>query len=206
MIKHLPLFLFLGCTHLQAQKKEPSELPESFLDRTEFKASYFGNLLWNNGINVGAEYLWKENSKVKERKSGNKTITHQFLLNGNLGVTTNFFNNTNTGLFTNYGLTWRRTNHKGKQISVEFNPLGYYRSFLPETYEVNGDDVDKVFLAGRGYYSPSLSIGFGKQRKGKKLTGRYFNVNFSVRTDYNAGSLPVVSLEYGYRFNFKKKK
>lgn len=206
MIKHLPLFLFLGCTQLQAQNKEPSELPESFLDRTEFKASYFGNLLWNNGINVGAEYLWKENSKVKERKRSNKTITHQFLLNGNLGVTTNFFNNTNTGLFTNYGLTWRRTNHKGKQISVEFNPLGYYRSFLPETYEVNGDDVDKVFLAGRGYYSPSLSIGFGKQRKGKKLTGRYFNVNFSVRTDYNAGSLPVVSLEYGYRFNFKKKK
>ena len=177
----------------------------SFLERTEFKVSYSGNIFWNNGLNFGAEYLFKEYAKVKNRKRGLRTNTHQFLLNGTLGFTTNFSTKTDTGIFTNYGVSWRRTNKKGKQFSITFNPLGYYRSFLPETYEVNGDNVEKVFLPGRGYYAPSISFGIGKQRPGKKITGRFFNVNLLLRTPYNAGTLPAINLQYGYRFNFKKK-
>lgn len=177
----------------------------SLLERTEFKVVYSGNIFWNNGLNFGAEYLLKENKKTKKRKRGQRTNTHQFLLNGNLGFTTNFSTKTDTGIFTNYGVIWRRTNKKGKQFSIAFNPLGYYRSFLPETYEVTGDDVDKVFLPGRGYYAPSISVGIGKQRKGKKITGRFFNINLMLRTPFNAGTLPAINLQYGYRFNFKKK-
>ena len=179
--------------------------PKSFLDRTEFKVNYFGNIFWNNGLNVGAEYALAEIVKVKNRERGQRTNVHQFLLNGNLGFTTNFSSKTDTGVFTNYGVTWRRTNKKGKQFSIQLNPLGYYRSFLPETYEVIGDNVEKVFLPGRGYYAPSISVGIGKQRLDKTLSGRYFNINFMLRTPYNAGSLPAFNFEYGYRFNFKKK-
>lgn len=196
--------LLFNMTLISAQEQSTSEL--SFLDRTTFKAGYSGNIFWNNGLQVGAEYLWKEQVKTKDTKRGERTNTHQFLLNGNLGFSTNFASKTDTGVFTNYGLTWRRTNKKGKQFSIEVNPLGYYRSFLPETYEVNGESVDKVFLPGRGYYAPSLSIGIGKQRKGKRLSASYFNINFMYRTPYNAGTLPAVSLQYGYRFNFKKRK
>ena len=178
----------------------------SFIDKTEFKFGYSGNLAWNNGLNIGAEYLWQEKVNTKERKGKQKRVTHQFLLDANLGFTTNFSTKTDTGVFTNYGLIWRRTNTKGKQFSIALNPLGYYRSFLPETYEVNGDDVNKIPLPGRGFYAPSLSIGLGKLRKGKKLTGRYFNINLMLRTPYNAGTLPFISFQYGYRFNFKKKK
>jgi len=127
-------------------------------------------------------------------------------LNGNLGFSTNFFTTTDTGIFTNYGLTWRRTNKKGKQFSIEFNPLGYYRSFLPETYKVVGDNVTKSFLPSRGYYAPSISAGIGKLRENKTLSGRYLNVNLMLRTPYNAGIAPFLSFQYGYRFNFKKKK
>ncbi|GAA4278640.1 hypothetical protein [Aquimarina mytili] len=179
----------------------------SFLERTEFKAGYFGNILWNQGLNVGAEYLWKEKIKIKERKrGGQKRISNQFLFNGSLGFTFNPSTTTDTGVFTHYGLIWRRTNTKGKQFSITLNPLGYYRSILPETYEVKNDRVERVFFPGRSYYAPSMSIGFGKFRKNKKLTGRYFNINLMLQTPYNAGTLPSVFLEYGYRFNFKKKK
>lgn len=188
-------------------KRSSTDLSKtSFLDRTEFKVSYSGNIFWNNGINLGAEYLLKENIKVKNRKRGQRTNTHEFLLNGTLGFTTNFSTKTDTGLFTNYGITWRRTNKKNKQFSIAFNPLGYYRSFLPETYEVNGDNVNKVSLPGRGYYAPSISVGIGKHRRGKKLTGRFLNVNLLLRTPYNAGTLPAINFKYGYRFNFKMKK
>ncbi len=178
---------------------------QSFLERTEFKIGYSGNIFWNNGLNFGAEYLLKETIKTKNRRGSQRTNSHQFLLNGNLGFTTNFSTSTDTGIFTNYGVTWRRTNKKGKQFSIEFNPLGYYRSFLPETYKVSGDEIKKVFLPGRGYYAPSISVGIGKQRKDKKITGRYFNINFMLRTPYNAGALPAFNFQYGYRFNFKKK-
>lgn len=202
------LFLWkVGLTQGLTVARNTTDLSEvSFLDRTEFKVSYSGNIFWNNGINLGAEYLLKENKKTKNRRRGQRTNTHEFLLNGTLGFTTNFSTKTDTGIFTNYGLTWRRTNKKGKQFSIAFNPVGYYRSFLPETYEVTGDNVEKVFLPGRGYYAPSISVGIGKQRKGKKLTGRFFNINLMLRTPYNAGTLPAINLEYGYRFNFKKKK
>lgn len=210
-LRLLMLFFIVFIKIGSAQNLEIPELPTSitslsFLERTEFKVSYFGNIFWNNGLNFGAEYLLIENEKVKNRKRGQRTNTHQFLLKGNLGFTTNFAAKTDTGVFTNYGVTWRRTNKKGKQFSIELNPLGYYRSFLPETYKVNGNNVEKVFLPGRGYYAPSISVGIGKQRPGKKITGRYFNINFMLRTPYNAGSLPAFNFEYGYRFNFKKKR
>ncbi|MBL4709436.1 MAG: hypothetical protein JKY48_13445 [Flavobacteriales bacterium] len=202
MRKYFIFLVYLSSLSLSAQDTLDS-IPSAKL---EFKLGYSGNFVWNNGLNFGAEYLWKEQVKRKERRGKQKTITHQFLFNGNLVFTNNFASKTDAGIFTNYGLTWRRTNTKGKQISIELNPLGYYRSFLPETYEVKGDQVKKIFLPGRSYYAPSLSIGLGKLRKGKKLTGRYFNINLMLRTPYNAGTLPSISFQYGYRFNFKKKK
>lgn len=206
-LAYLLLFWTVGSAQDLKVERSSTEIANmSFLDRTEFKVSYAGNIFWNNGLNLGAEYLLKENKKTKYPKRGQRTNTHQFLLNGTLGFTTNFSSKTDTGVFTNYGLTWRRTNKKGKQFSIAFNPLGYYRSLLPETYKVNGDNVEKVFLPGRGYYAPSIVVGIGKQRKGKKLTGRFMNVNLMLRTPYNAGTLPAISFEYGYRFNFKKKK
>ncbi len=207
LIPFVILFLNVGFAQDSEVVSSPKDISKiSFLDRTEFKVSYSGNIFWNNGVNFGAEYLLKEYTKVKNRKRGQRTNTHQFLLNGTLGFTTNFSTTTDTGIFTNYGLTWRRTNKKGKQFSIAFNPLGYYRSFLPETYKVNGDNVEKVFLPGRGYYAPSISVGIGKQRKGKKITGRFFNVNLLLRTPYNAGTSPAINLQYGFRFNFKKKR
>jgi len=197
------ILLLIASVNLKAQTQTNNS---SFLDRTEFKVGYFGNLLWDNGLNFGAEYLWKEKIKIKERKRGEKTITHQLLFNGSMGYSTNFSNKTDNGLSTYLGLIYRRTNLKGRQLSLEINPLGYYRSFLPETYEVKGGNVSKVRFPGRSYYAPSIAIGFGKFRKAKKRSGSYFNLRYTIRTPYNAGALPILSLEYGYRFNFKTKK
>lgn len=202
MKKHIFVYLLLFALSLKAQDKTTNSL----LDKMEFKIGYSGTIFWANGLTVGTEYLWKEKVKIKNRKQGKRTNTHQFFFNGNLGFATNFSTKTDTGVFTNYGITWRRTNTKGKQFSVELNPLGYYRSFLPETYEVNGANVNKVTLPGRSFYAPSICIGVGKLRKGKKLTGRYINLNLMLRTPFNAGTLPAVFLQYGYRFNLKKKK
>lgn len=209
MNRYCLVFLCLWCSTILSQNlshsQEQSEnLPTGFLNRTKFRAGYFGNYYWNPGLTFGAEYLWKEKVRTKEKKRRTKVITKQWLLNGTFGLS--WDPRTELGVFTNYGILWRRTNTKGKQINVQLNPLGVYRAFLPETYEVSGDDVDRVFLPGRNYFAPSISFGFGKSRKGKKLNGRYLNFTYMIRAPYNAGFLPSIAIEYGYRFNFKKKK
>lgn len=177
----------------------------SFLDKTDFKVGYSGNLAFVHGLNIGAEYLWKEQQKVKEKKKESKTIIRQFLLNGSLGYSTSFSNQTNNGLATYFGIMRRRVKPNGRFFSLELNPLGYYRSFLPETLEVKGEEVSKVRFPGRSYYAPSFAIGTGKFRSDKRNTGWYLNLNLTIRTSYNALVLPSLTLQYGYRFNFKKK-
>ena len=83
--------------------------------------------------------------------------------------------------------------------------MGYYRSFLPETYEVVGDEVSKLFLPGRSYYAPSFSIGTGKNRGDKMLKGRFININFMFLMPYNNSFNPMVSIDFGYRFDIKKR-
>lgn len=203
MKKYVIIFLLVYAIPLKAQSIADGA---PFLDKTEFKIGYSGTILWSNGIAVGAEYLWKEFKKTKERRNAQHTNTHQFLFNGNLGFASNFATKTDTGGFTNFGITWRRTNKKGKQFGIDLNPLGYYRSFLPETYSVNGDNVDRVSFPGRGYYSPALSVGIGKERKGKFRSGSYFGITYSPRFNYNGHTHPTFSIQYGFRFNFKNKK
>ncbi len=204
-MRQLPLvFLILNSYSLFAQNKSDHSIinSKSLYDRIEFKASYTGNILWNQGITIGAEYLWRQKAYEKKKKRGTKLITHQYVLQSEIGFTFMPATQTDTGLLTSLGLIWRRTNPKGKQISIGINPIGLYRSILPEVYEVKGDDVQKKTLAGRIYYAPSLTFGFGKFRKNKALSGRYFNFNFGIRTPYNASILPTFTVSYGYRFKF----
>jgi len=196
------IFLLISVISLQAQSQTGST---SFLDKTDFKVGYSGNLLFDNGLNFGAEYAWKEKQNVKEKKKGQKTIAHQLLFNGSIGYSTNFTNQTDNGLHTYYGLIWRRTNPKRWQLNVELNPLGYYRSFLPETLEVKEGEVSKIGFPGRSYYAPSFALGIGRLGKGKRHAGWYLNFNCALRTPYNASTLPTFALQYGYRFNLKKK-
>ena len=201
MKKYSFIFLLIFAINLQAQSQTGSS---AFLDKTAFKVGYYGNLFWVNGINIGAEYAWKEKKNIKEKKKGQKTITHQLLLNGSLGYSTNFANQTDDGLQANCGIIWRRTSSKRWQLNVELNPLGYYRSSLPETFEVEGSEVTEVKVPGRSYYAPSIALGLGRGRNGKRHSGWYLNLNCTLRTPYNAGTLPTFSLQYGHRFNFKK--
>lgn len=202
MKKHIIVLLLINVVSLQGQAQADSTL---FINRTEFKIGYYGNLGSDNGLNLGAEYAWKEKQNVKQKRKGPKTIRHQFLFNASLGYSTNISSKTDNGFLINYGFIWRRTNPKYRQFFVELNPLGYYRALLPQTFEVDGGRVTNIGLGGRGYYAPSIAIGIGKLIRKKRHSGAYLKFNWTLRTPYNGGALPTFSIQYGHRFNFKKK-
>lgn len=195
------IFLLLTVKLLAQNTTEVS----SFLKRTNFKVGYFGNVSSNNGLNIGAEYLWKEKVRIRERKKGRKTTKFQLLLNGSIGFSTNFATSTQNGIFAYSGFTLRGVNTKSRNLFIELNPLGFYRSVLHKTYKVTGDKVTKVLLPGRSYYAPSVAIGIGRFRKGIKKSGWYLNLQFTLLTNYNAGFLPITSLHFGRKFNFCSK-
>ena len=194
---YLAITLLLLSIQLNAQ--DVAE-PSSWLERTDFKVGYFGNVIDNNGLNLGAEYRWKENIRSKERRGIQKTVKRQLLLNGSLGYSTNFATQTQNGIFAYSGLILRRVNTKSRELFIELNPLGLYRSVLPATYEVVNNDANRVSLPGRSYYAPSVAIGIGRFRRAKKRSGWYLNLQHTLLINYNTGELPITSLHFGRKF------
>ncbi len=169
--------------------------------RLDFDGAYYGNNLWNPGLKFGAEYIWKEKIREKEKKKRTKIKTNQFILGGDIGF---FWDPRDyTALFTYYGLVYRHTNTKGFRYNFAISPAGYFRSFLPETYEVEGSQVDKVVLPGRSYYAPVLTLGLGRLRrnKEKKLKAWFLDLDVMFLVPYNAAMVPLLNVAYGYRFN-----
>lgn len=203
------LFLFLlGISIITFCQEDKAK----FLDpnKIEFGGSYCGNNLWNPGLKFKMEYQWKEfvktKLKVKKGEEINKTKKREILFQGDVGLY--WDPRSHVGAYTTYGIQYRKTGNKKFQYSLGVNPLGYYRSFLPETYEVNENgEVSKVFLPGNSYYAPSFSLGMGREREAKaSLKAWYLNLDLMILYKYNANFVPLVFLEYGYRFNIKKKR
>lgn len=205
-MKQVVFLLLLSTSYLSSAQDPANQTPER--KGLRYNGSYYGNSLWNPGLKVGATYLWKERTTSKTKTRGKKEISkikkYQLLLAGNLGFYVD--PKSHLGVFNHYGISYRKINAEGKQKTIGISPLGYYRSFLPETYEVSeNESVRKVTLPGRSYYSPVLTLGYGKTRGEKKLNEWFFNLNIMILYPYNADFLPLLNLEYGYSFDLKKK-
>ncbi|MCB0835674.1 MAG: hypothetical protein KDE26_11935 [Bacteroidetes bacterium] len=165
-----------------------------------YSFSYYGNNLWNPGLKAGAGKIWKE--KESTNKKG-KTRYHQTTLNGNLG----FYIDpaSHTGVFTDVGLIYRKFYTNDWFYSLGISPVGIYRSFLPQTYEMDtSGEINKVTLPGRFYFSPSGSLGFGKKLKNSS-NGWFARANMILLLPYNTYILPLVNVEAGYCVNLRMK-
>jgi hypothetical protein len=171
--------------------------------KLDYNASYYGNNLWNPGLKFGAEYVFHKNVVEKAKKKKTKTKTHLFLINGDLGF---FWDPKDyTALFNYYGVTYRKINTKGFNYNFGLSPLGVFRSFLSETYEVKDDgSIQKVFLPGRFYYAPTFVMGIGKNRKEKRINAWFLNVSAITLIKYNADFVPLINIEFGFRFDLSK--
>jgi len=170
-----------------------------------FNVSYYGNNLWNPGLKFGAGILLHQKGKdvmkhTKKKGDVLKHKEHQFFLTGDIGFywEPKHF----TALFSYFGVSYRKTNTKGFNYNFGLSPLSVYRSFLVQTYEVDdAGNVSEVSFPGRFYYAPTLIAGIGKKKEGKFFTGWFLNANFMTLVKYNANMLPLLHIEFGFRFN-----
>ncbi len=183
-----------------------SQTPDStsVFDTRTYVFSYFGNNLLKPGLKFETNIILKENTTIrtKARKSGktiDKSKTKQILFGGNIGF---FWHpKSHIGVFNYYDFTYRIIKpKKNKYSKISIGP-GIYRSFYPETYEVdNNGNVNKVLFAGRTYFAPVFTFGTGKFIKNSFIKSRTFTTNLMFLFDYNTGVVPLLNLELAFTF------
>ena len=181
-----------------------SQEDKKFFDKEKltYYFGYFGNNIVNPGLKIGANYPIVVKTKELQKKKKLKIRSHHLDWDGIIGFYWDPMSH--IGVFTNYGINYEEIFTKGFKYKIGLNPVGYLRTFLPETYEVDEDwNVKKVFLPGRSYYAPSFSIGIGKLRNDMRFSEWFINLNSILLIPYNTGLAPIVNLEFGFKFNFQ---
>jgi hypothetical protein len=171
------------------------------LTNYHYSVAYFGNNLWNEGLNLGIEKLRDDSTKTTKR---GKTRQIQKSYAANIG----FYNDTKShlGLFVGAGWSKRKIFQNRFNFTTTAQPIGLYRSFLPETYKVKDNgEVKKVFLPGRFYLAPSVSAGIGRMGRWNEDNGWYTRVNVMTLFPYSRAIVPLINVEFGYHFAIKPK-
>lgn len=205
------LFSFLLSFTVYTHSDEVKEKDKSNDQYSKYAVgiSYFGNMLWNPGFKCNIEYtLWekiKEKSRLRKGELKTKIRKRELLLLGNIG----FYSDPsiNTNLFTAVDIAYRRVGTRRNYWQLQLGP-GYFRSFFPETYEVNSDDsVEKVKFPGRSYFAPALSMGYGKELQPKRvliLKNWFVKIGSIFLLPYNNTVLPLLNFEVGCTLHKRK--
>ncbi len=134
--------------------------------KPSFSIAFFGEGITHPGLKVGLAYDLTGWSNP--RKEVAKTIS--------LGSSVGFYfhRRYQTGVFVLPELAYNRQNVKGRSFSFGFG-LGYLRTFIPNTYEVDVSGEIAKITPGHNYFLSNLFVAFGKKvRSGKGHLKSYY--------------------------------
>jgi hypothetical protein len=182
----------------------------AIFDTRSYTISYFGNNLLKPGLKLESNITLSEKSVIINKSKDNatsidKSHTKQLLLDANIGFY--LHPESHMGVFNYYEVIYRKIKPiSGKYSIIGLGP-GIYRSFYPETYEVdNSGNVNNVPFGGKTYFAPVLTFGTGTFVKNKFFQSWTFTTNLMFLFDYNSGIVPLLNFEFGLGFDFKKSK
>ncbi|MFD1145063.1 hypothetical protein ACFQ4C_28295 [Larkinella insperata] len=166
----------------------------------QLRVAYFGETVTHYGLKVAYEY-----PLISRVKMGNNA-RKEFLITPGLAVYHHPHNH--VGVIFSPELAYQRTGPRGGVFEVSLSN-SYLRYFLAgQTFEVgeNGE-FQRVSMAGRGAYLPTVSVGFGRDlavRKNRSLAW-YARLNLMQQRPYNASQLYRFGIECGIRKPLKRK-
>lgn len=168
-ILFIPAFLLISCT-VSAQ--------------ANLKLGYFGESITHYGLKAGYEKPFSQNGR--------------WLYAGALAVFRHPHNS--VGIILSPELEWRRMSSKGRFIEATFAPSLFHYFYEGKTFRVNKEgELEKIPLAGRTAFLPTISFGFGKDLSVKRSLPLmwYSRVSVMRQFPYNASSLTRVAIELG---------
>jgi hypothetical protein len=174
-------------------------------------AGYYGVQITHPGLRIGLEtplYAKVKDSEGKRRIQlaeldsfyHQKIIKKVFFVRPNLVFY--YHNQNHMGLLINAEYVKRRVSRWNSFREMVVG-VGYLRTFLGETYEVDdAGNVDKKILAGNGYFAPSFTLFIGKDYhlKNKDIAGFYMGPTLFLLVPYNSFFSASFSIEFGLRY------
>lgn len=172
---------------------------------TPISVSYFGNMLFNPGLKIGADKHLMLRYKEKEKRKKTKSIYKLCYMQPSVS----FFSDPKTlsAIMANVEFGRRRFNTK-----LWYNEwsasLGYQQRINSGTTYISdsqGNISTTKKGTSRGYFYPGISFGTGKifNTENQPITG-FFKTNVNLLTGYNAGIVPEISMEFGIRMSVLK--
>ncbi|MDC6366836.1 MULTISPECIES: hypothetical protein [Flavobacteriaceae] len=136
---------------------EPNKDPEP-KKQTAISIGYLGEMVTHPGIKIGLSYTLLDWNKTKKEK----TIVKSISLNPSIG--TYYHRRYQTGVFILPELAINKVNEKGNGLSYGVG-AGYLRTFIPNAFSVNDNNVVKKENVGYNYFLGSTFISFEKNLK-----------------------------------------
>ncbi|MEL7532017.1 MAG: hypothetical protein AAFN10_11940 [Bacteroidota bacterium] len=163
------------------------DLSAQKLETPEWDISYLGNNIWNPGLQVGR--------LIPGLGHHAAPVIYQAHLGGYWDPNAQF------NLFAFAGWQYRGSLTKHDYFDIRLSPLGVFRSFYPEAFRVLDDgSTQKIFLPGRWYYAPELSLTYGIKLKNEQIQQVYFGPQLFLLMPYNSRILPIINLQVGVNF------
>lgn len=180
------LLAALSSTSLYAQENN---------QKLYYKLSYYGNNLWNPGFSVGLEYP-NSTKEITDRKG------REQLLRNAISLDLAFYADpgSHAAILLHSGLNLKRIRENKLDLSLGFSPLGIYRSFLPETYNISDEGaITRVILPGRSYYAPTFSFGIGNQLPRIPLEAWFIELELTSLVPYNTYAMVLLNVKLGVK-------
>ena len=162
------------------------------LHAQQLRLAYAGETFTHYGLKAGYEHALRTFPRPDSPAWG------ELLVSLNLTVYRHPHNH--VGVIVAPELAYRRTGRRGGFAEVAVAPA-FFRYFLEgKTYEANPEGgFNRVRMAGRNGFLPTVAIGFGKDlsvRRNLPLSW-YARLNFMQQRPYNAGNLVRFGGEIG---------
>lgn len=185
----------------------PSITRAQTANERNWQFSYYGDVIFHPGFQIGYQVPLKNWVKVKRKR--NNTIRKNKSLNTGADLTYYWHKDHHHGFIVSPYLSYQKVNQKGNYFQLKFS-LGYHRSFV-DGVVYSGDEsgaVESKRLAGQNTMYNAFSFDFGKDlRVTEDIPIRYFfQIGINGRYPYNNSYLPGIHTGIGIHYFLKSKR
>lgn len=160
----------------------------------QLRVAYFGETITHYGFRVAYDKSVKD---FQRTKSTGAIIRKNIMLGGSMAIFRH--PHQQIGFIVTPEISFRRTGKRGGLLDLSFAPAFFRYFYEGTTYEHKDGGFQKIPLAGRNAFLPTISIGGGRDFSVKhKIPWMwYYRVNLMRQYPYNASSLTRLGLEAG---------